>query len=159
MAAIFDAYNEEYSSLAKDINKNVAAMKTMSSDDVSLDKTKGMISALIGQAEDLIKQMEMESRSHDSATKKMLMEKVNTYKKSLKSQQAEFKAHVDRTDKASLLGGGGIDVDSKSASDRHRLLGVNDKIYAQNERILQAQRTVVETEEVGIEIRVWKSIV
>ena len=55
---------------------------------------------------------------------------------------------VERTDKASLLGGGGIDVDSKSASDRHRLLGVNDKIYVQNERILNAQRTVVETEEV-----------
>jgi hypothetical protein len=73
------------------------------------------------QAGDLVKQMEVEVRSHDPATRKMLTEKVNQYKKSLNSLRSDFEKAREESQRSGLF------VGSKSNEQRQRLLDTNDK--------------------------------
>ena len=73
--SIFDAYNQEFSSLSSDISKNINDFRS----DPSGEKASNIgrhLEALFVQASDLIKQMEVEVRSHDTATRKVLADKV-----------------------------------------------------------------------------------
>ncbi len=81
------------------------------------------VEALFGQAGDLIKQMEVEVRSNDAATRKVLQEKVNGYKKSMSNMKADFNAAREQADRESLLGGSA----GKSLEQRQRLLDTNEK--------------------------------
>lgn len=117
--SIFDAYDQEFSSLSQEINKNINELKR----DTSAGATGGLIrqvDALFLQANDLIKQMEVEVRSHDASTKKILNEKVMQYKKSTSSQRSDFERVKEQAQRSSLIG-------DKSAEQRQRLLDTNDK--------------------------------
>lgn len=121
------------------------------------------IDALLAQAGDLVKQMEVEIRSHDAATRKVLSEKIAQYKKSLASLRSDFERARTEVDRAKLVGSGG-----QSSQDRERFLSANEKwvqwivqqiisnfdarLNRQNETILNATRTVAETEDVAMEI-------
>ena len=111
--------------------------------------------------------MEVEVRSNDATTRKVLQEKVNGYKKSMSNMKTDFNAAKDQADRESLLGGAA----GKSLEQRQRLLDTNEKwvlwtvtyrimstisyilyvawhlrIDRQNETIMAAVRTVAETE-------------
>jgi vesicle transport through interaction with t-SNAREs 1 len=73
--SIFEAYNGEFTSLSADISKSIIEFKANSSG----EKSKGIgrhVEALLAQASDLVKQMEVEVRSHDASTRKVLSDKV-----------------------------------------------------------------------------------
>ena len=65
--------------------------------------------------------MEVEVRSHDPATRKVLSDKVTQYKKSLASLKNDFEQARDEVAKANLLSG------SKSGEHRQRMLNTNAK--------------------------------
>jgi hypothetical protein len=91
---------------------------------LSIDKSTTLIrhiEALISQAGDLIKQMEVEVRSHDTATRKILTDKVNSYKRSLQSLRSDFDKAREESQRSNLF------VGSKSNEQRQRLLDTNDK--------------------------------
>ena len=67
--------------------------------------------------------MEVEVRSNDAATRKVLQEKVAGYKKSMTSMKADYNAAKDQSDRESLLGGSA----GKSMEQRQRLLDTNEK--------------------------------
>lgn len=90
--------------------------------------------------------MEVEVRSHDSATRKVLTEKVKQYKRVLGSLQADFSKVKEESERNDLFSG------TKSGADRQRLLNTNEKLNRQNETILSAQRSVAETEDVAMDI-------
>jgi vesicle transport through interaction with t-SNAREs 1 len=144
---IFQAYDDEFKSLAQSISK-VVTNGSNGEDGIS---GISMVEALMGQSSDLIKQMEMEARSHDGPTRKVLAEKVLHYKKSLASQQQEFKNQKNKQALFDDNGNGNTDGD-RSTQERSRLLTANDKLSRQNVIIQQAQRTIFETEEVGADI-------
>lgn len=73
--SIFDAYNGEFTSLSSDIGKNINDYKSNSSGEKA-NSIGRHIEALLAQASDLVKQMEVEVRSHDATTRKVLTEKV-----------------------------------------------------------------------------------
>lgn len=104
------------------------------------------VDALLLQAGDLLKQMEVEVRSHDAATRKVLTEKVNQYKRVLSSLRTDFGKAKEESERSNLFSG------TKSGEDRQRLLNTNEKLSRQNETILNAQRTVAETEDVAMDI-------
>ena len=147
MADIFKAYDEEFNSLSREISRNISDLKAAGQDEeaASAGLTR-QLEALLSQAADLIKQMEVEVRSHDSATRKVLQDKVLHYKKSLASHRSDFERAKEAAERSAL------GIGSKSQEQRQRLLDVNDKLAMQNEKILAATRTVAETEEVGLEI-------
>ena len=152
--AIFDAYDEEFKNLSSSVEQELMALKGCTDEEGDSASVIRQLSALMGQSHDLIKQMEIEVRSQEGTDRKRLQDKVNEYKRSLKTKQVEFSAERNRVSKGSLLSGAngnGSDL-GKSAEQRQRLLDTNDKLFRQNEAILSAQRTVAETEEVGIEI-------
>lgn len=90
--------------------------------------------------------MEVEVRSHDSATRKVLSEKVNQYKRVLSSLKSDFGKAKEECERNNLFAG------TKSGADRQRLLNTNEKLSRQNDTILAAQRSVAETEDVAMDI-------
>ncbi len=77
--------------------------------------------ALLSQAGELIKQMDIEVRSQDPATRKVLSDKVSQYKKSLASLKGDFETAREDADKSTLMTG------TKSGDQRQRMLNANDK--------------------------------
>ena len=124
--SIFDAYDSEFSSLSQEINKNLNELRQGSASEKAGALVK-QIDALFIQATDLIKQMEVEVRSHDAATRKVLGDKVTAYKKSLASLKADFERAKEQTQRSSLIG-------EKSGEQRQRLLDSNDKYANQTLR-------------------------
>ena len=143
MASLFDAYDQEFTSISQDINKNINELKRTSGG--ASGGTIRHIENLLSQAQDLIKQMEVEVRSLDPATKKVLNEKLQQYKKSTSSLKSDFERAKEQAQRSNLIG-------DKSVEQRQRLLDTNDKLSRQNEMIANAHRTVAETEDVAAEI-------
>lgn len=117
--SIFDAYIQEFSTLSQDISKSISEYRSYSDADKSATLGR-QVESLLGQANDLIKQMELEVRSHDPATRKVLGDKLSTYKKSIVSMKTDFEAARNELQKSSLIG-------SKSNEQRQRLLDTNQK--------------------------------
>jgi hypothetical protein len=63
--------------------------------------------------------MEVEVRSHDAATRKVLSEKVNQYKKSLTAHRSDYENCRDSAQRVDLMG--------KSGEQKQRFLDTNDK--------------------------------
>lgn len=172
--SIFDAYNQEFASLSADISKNISEYKSSPSGGDKAANIDRHLDALFSQATDLVKQMEVEVRSLDAASRKVLSDKVVGnilflyssialnhrlpiyslhklsyhyfphlgYKKSLASMKTDFQSVKERAEREQLVGG----VGGKSLEQRQRLLDTNDKLNRQNDVILNATRTVAETE-------------
>lgn len=118
MSSIFEAYDSEFSAINKEITKNINELKNDEEDNgPSIIK---QIDALFSQANDLIKQMEVEARSHDVATRKILTEKLAQYKKSTGTLKVDFGRAKEQAQRSSLIG-------SKSMEHRQRLLDSHDK--------------------------------
>lgn len=116
--SVFEAYDHEFASIIKEINKNINDLKqTDAGDTSSLVK---QIDALFNQTADLIKQMEVEIRSYDPATRKVLNEKVSQYKKSRQSLRGDYDRAREQSERSALIG-------EKSVEHRQRMLNANDK--------------------------------
>ena len=119
MSNIFEAYDQEFNSLSREINKSVKNFRDTESSGKK-DTLGKQIDGLFSQASDLIKQMEVEVRSLDPATRKSLTEKVTQYKRALASLKTDYTSAKDQADRSALVG-------TKSGADRQRLLDTNDK--------------------------------
>ena len=103
------------------------------------------------QASDLIKQMEVEVRSMEKDERKLYGEKITAFKKELADQKSNFNAAKNLYEREGLLGTGGV-PSQKSLEQRQQMLDTQEKFTNQNEKILNMQKLVAETEEVGSEI-------
>ena len=93
--SIFDAYDQEFNSLCQEITKNISALKSVSnSEHEKIEGFLRQIDALLSQATDLIKQMEVEVRSHDPATRTVLLAKVAQYKKSMLQHKSDYERYL-----------------------------------------------------------------
>ena len=72
--SIFDAYKQEFSSLQKEISKNLDEFRDSDAESGFATKDR-QVEALITQANDLLKQMEVEVRSQDASKRKELSDK------------------------------------------------------------------------------------
>jgi vesicle transport through interaction with t-SNAREs protein 1 len=115
--SIFDAYDSEFNTLTREINKTVADFKVSTG---KKDVQTRQIDGLLSQATELIKQMEVEVRSQDAATRKALTEKVAQYKRALNSLKSDYNTAREQADRSNLIGG-------KSGEQRQRLLDTNEK--------------------------------
>lgn len=118
--SIFDAYDQEFSNLSREIQKNINELKASQSDETDNSSAIRMIEGLLSQANDLVKQMNVEVRSQDPATRKILTEKLNQYIRSLQSTKSDFERAREQSQRSTLIG-------EKSSTDRQRLLNTNDK--------------------------------
>jgi hypothetical protein len=75
------------------------------------------------QANDLIKQMEIEARSNDASLRKALNEKVTQYKKAMQHLKNDSQHITVQNEKAALMNV------SKGGEQRQRLLDSNDRCF------------------------------
>lgn len=119
--SIFEAYDTEFSSLKQEIAKNIAEFRESGDDSdrsVALGK---LVEGLLLQSSDLIKQMEIETRSSEPSSRKVLNERVLQYKKATQALKNDFQTTRSQFEKAALVGV------SKSMEQRQRLLDANDR--------------------------------
>ena len=121
---IFAAYDQEFNNLSREIQKNISELKNDSSSatmsPIHSDGLIRQIEALLTQANDLLKQMNVEVRSHDPATRKILTEKMAQYAKIVSSHKMDFERAKEQVQRSALIG-------DRSMADRQRLLDTNDK--------------------------------
>ena len=72
--SIFEAYKQEFSSLQNEISKNLDDFRNSDAESGFAAKDR-QVEALLAQANDLLKQMEVEVRSQDASKRKELSEK------------------------------------------------------------------------------------
>ena len=83
--------------------------------------------------------------------RKLLGEKITGFKKGLTDQKTSFEAVKNKFEREGLFGSSGV-VGEKSLQQRQQMLDTQEKFNSQNEKILNMQKLVAETEEVGSEI-------
>lgn len=142
--SIYAAYDSEFTAISQDIESNIHELKTCgpNEDTSTLIRT---IDGLFSQLNELLKQMQVEVRSNDISTRKVMLEKVDVLKKSMSASKKDYAAIKERCGRSLLMG-------SNSLTDRQRFLNTNEKLDRQNEMIANAHRSVLESEEVGLVI-------
>lgn len=115
MSEIFDAYLDDLKFLATDIRNNLVTLKSGENAD-ALQKT---ISTVFDQANDLIKQAEIEARSHESKERKYLNDRLKNHKEIFAGLKSEYDSELFQNQKAQLVG--------RSGEDRGRMLETNEK--------------------------------
>ena len=89
--SIIDAYSEDFNAKCQEISSSISELKECSSAD--RDKVSSLVRCadnILTQADQLIKQMELEVCSQDASTKKALKEKMRLYKDTLRSHRSDF---------------------------------------------------------------------
>jgi Vesicle transport v-SNARE protein N-terminus len=77
MSTMFESYHEEFVTLSTDLSRTISHASTYESNPTARSTQLRQANALIGQADDLLKQMEVEARSSsDAITRKDLQGKV-----------------------------------------------------------------------------------
>ena len=89
--SIIDAYSEDFNAKCQEISSSISELKECSNAD--RDKVSSLVRCtdnILTQADQLIKQMELEVRSQDASTKMALTEKMRLYKDTLRSHRSDF---------------------------------------------------------------------
>ena len=120
MSTVFDAYDQDFKSLSRDIQQGLSDLKNGNNEAGKVSSIVKSLDALFHERNDLLKQIEIEVRGHDSATRKILSEKLSTMKKSSNKDKSEFEKCKEKAERSNLIG-------TKSQQDRQRLLDTNDK--------------------------------
>ena len=147
---VFNAYDGEFKRLSEDVTKNLKECKDKAQAQSPQETAQSIeyVESVLNQMNDLMKQMRAEASSQDPATRKTLTDKVTSFQKTLQQQKLELERVKETSNKSSLIG-----VGEKSYEQRQKLLDTTAKLNKQNEMILNAQRTVAETEETGMQIQ------
>lgn len=119
--SIFEAYDAEFSALKQEIAKNISEFRDSGEDKEKSVALRKLIDGLLSQSSDLIKQMEIEARSSEAASRKVLNDRVLQYKKATQTLKSDFQNMQAQFEKAALVGV------SKSMEQRQRLLDTNDR--------------------------------
>lgn len=132
----FERYDEEFKSLKKQVQDSLQ-------EEDQDEEVSGHTSSLLGQCDELLKQMALEARSvENSSLKRELLAQVRSYK-------TEWQKLKDDYNKKVLLAGS-----SGRAGNNHRerLLQQQDMLLNQNSQLENARKVLEETEQVALEI-------
>lgn len=157
----FERYDAEFLSLMEQVKsrlRNVSSLTSNSPTAVNGEADMKYTQGLLSQCDDLLKQMQVEARTADSSTKQVWLQKVRGCKAQLANLRDDFQTVQSRVEREALLLTSNEDVSSSSTSDynsnkqRERLLQTSNQLRKQNQTLENAQRILVETEEVAMEI-------
>lgn len=118
--SIFEAYDQEFKNVSGEIQRNINELRSFPAGSDRPASVIRHIEGLISQANDLVKQMNVEVRSQEPSSRKILTEKVNSYMRSLQSAKQDFERAREVSQRSDLIG-------ERSGADRQRLLDTNSK--------------------------------
>lgn len=152
--SVFEANEEEFLGVCRQCSKAISQASTYENDaDKKLDLLNN-VSRDLGQAKDLIRQMEVEVRSQDSAAaKRALADKVSSHKQTLSALQRDYDETKQAAERHSLLGSTSDAQDDAALEQRSRLMCANERLERGSSRIRNAMELVNETEMTGEGLR------
>mmetsp|Transcript_46291 Transcript_46291/g.68272 ORF Transcript_46291/g.68272 Transcript_46291/m.68272 type:complete len:234 (+) Transcript_46291:170-871(+) len=162
----FERYDEEFLSLTEQVQTSITHLQNSGTKSGSVGSPKSpeselkLAQGLLSQCEELLKQMQIESRSVDDASaKKELQKKVRVCKARLLNLRDDFNSAKTSVERGMLLSGSSsVDVEAGSrgstlgSDHRERLINTSDQISSQNDTLNNARRVMADTEEVALEI-------
>lgn len=113
MTEIFEAYAAEHDKIVKDIVSNINELKSMKNGDASIKTAVKKVNDLLEEAEQSIKQMDIEVRSGGSSHRNILLEKVAEYKKQLSQSKFDFERAKEQCQRTALMGAASIEQRQK----------------------------------------------
>ncbi len=117
MRSIFDAYDEEFAAVTGEISRQISHVRTYETDDQTKQNILRSLDGQLGQAFDLMKQMEFEVRSTENPHEKCaLHDRVMSYKQALISLREDYQGVLELEQKRDLMQGAG----NESPSSFHR---------------------------------------
>ena len=146
MATIFDAYDDEFTGLCRDISSRMSHANSYEDSPDERLKLLCAANAIISQAADLIKQMKIEVRSEEQlGTRRAMSDKVDQYQETLSRLRRDYENARVVQETAAL-------VDDPSSGQRTRLMSSNERLDRGSDRIRHAMEVVGETEVTALEI-------
>jgi len=143
---IFDAYDDDFNGLARDISSKLSHASTYEESHEKKLQELRRASQILTQAQDLIKQMDVEVRSEtDPGTKKSMNEKVGEYRKTLAALRRDHDELVRSEEHAQL-------VDDPALEQRNRLMEANHRLERGSDRIRHAMEVAADAESTALEI-------
>ncbi|KAG8077693.1 hypothetical protein GUJ93_ZPchr0007g3018 [Zizania palustris] len=154
MSEVFEGYERQYCEISASLSRKCTAAS-------ALDGEKKMqklseIQSGVGEAESLIRKMDLEARSLQPSVKAGLLAKLREYKSDLNNLKSELKRisapNAKQATREELLESGMAETLAMSTDKRGRLLMSTERLNQSTDRIKESQRTVFETEELGVSI-------
>jgi hypothetical protein len=146
MATLFDAYDDEFTGLCRDISSRLSHANSYED---SADERGRLLSAansIIAQAADLIKQMQIETRSEeDPGTRRSMNEKVIQFQGTLARLRQDYEQSKITQERDALM-------DDPTAGQRARLMSSNERLERGSDRIKYALEVATDTEATALEI-------
>ena len=112
MTSIFDRYDGEFVNITSQIRSNI-----------SENQSFGLTQGLLKQADDLLKQMNIEARGSGDENSK---DKIKTYKKTIAALKRDFQEASDKQNRGDLFAGG-------NNSGQDRMINTQDKVSERRE--------------------------
>jgi len=146
---MFQQYETELSEVLAEITAKLEALDGGVASPMHAAGAIDACDALLKQASDLSKQLDVEVRSAAPDAKRTLQDRQQPLKESLKRSRAAFDAAREKANREAVLGAGVGDV---SASSRGRLVDAQTRANRQTEMIKGALEIAHETEHVAMDI-------
>lgn len=148
MTAIFESYEQQFSSLTSEISSRLGTVSSL----YGVDK-KTVISSIerqLDEAQELLEQMDLEVRDMPSSERGKLMSRVKGYQSEYTNLEAQLKKHKTSAKDAARMREELLDYDDTTTTDqRTRLLDNTERLERSTRRLEAGYRIAVETEKIG----------
>ena len=145
--SLFANYEQDFLSVVRSVAPRLDSID--SADPKARRNTLRAVEVDLQQAESLLRQLEVESRSDPTKRER---EKVREHRSALKALQDRFESVRQRSERAELLergGGEGLGGADPNAAHRQRYEEVTARMERSRDTLRESQRTVMETENVA----------
>ncbi|KAL1566338.1 Vesicle transport v-SNARE 13 [Salvia divinorum] len=154
MSQVFEGYERQYCELSANLSKKITSASLL---DGEQKKQKVFeVQTRLGDAEALIRKMDLEARSLLPNVNAMLLAKLREYKTDLNNLKSKLKritsANANQAARDELLESGLTDTMAVSADQRARLLMSTERLNKIGEKVRESRKTMLETEELGVSI-------
>ncbi|KAL4703664.1 hypothetical protein ACJJTC_016208 [Scirpophaga incertulas] len=140
MATLIQSYEQQYSVLTADITAKIGKLK--SGTEENREKLSKEIQGNFDEANDLLEQLELESRSMGGASR------VAAYRAELQRVRAEYRA-VIASDVVSMDNEEVYDDWSGAGEQRQKLLDNSERLERTGKALTEGYRVAIETEQIG----------
>ena len=153
LSSVFQGYLDEHADLCAKVGRAIATLREESTIDARR-KAQSLAQEELQKADELIRQMDLETRSAAKSDLHALQARTKASREELASlrealKQAVCSGPMTRTERGSASSG---DEAGELVAERARLLKMGERIHESTNKLQQAHRTVLETEEIGISI-------
>lgn len=153
MSEMFDSYEEDTVRFLASLSQQLVSIQAPLTTPENRARMARDAEKLVDQADQTLRQMEMELKTLPSSARSTLNPRVKDYREQLRSKKLELKVATQQIQRDELLGGDVEDgLGSTSKEQRARLVDSTDKLRASSQKLEEAKRTVLETEEIGMDI-------